>query len=94
MARKVKEAHAAYAPNYRVSLGERGRVVIPAEVRARLEWKDGERLILVVEDDGSIRLTPLRVMVDRWAGMYAHVAPGRSLADELIAERRAEAARE
>ena len=94
MARKVREAHAGYTPNYRVNLGERGRVVIPAEVRERLEWKDGERLILVVEDDGSVRLTPLRVMVDRWAGMYAHLAPGRSLADELIAERRADAARE
>jgi hypothetical protein len=29
--------------------------------------------------------------IERTRGMYAHLAPGRSLADELIADRRAEA---
>jgi hypothetical protein len=32
-----------------------------------------------------------RAAAERVRGMFAHVAPGRSLVDELIAERRAEA---
>ena len=94
MARKVKEAPAAYAANYKVDLGERGRVVIPAEVRQRLDLKEGDAMVLVVEDDGSMKLIPWRTAVANMAGMFKDVAPGRSLADELIAERRGEAARE
>jgi hypothetical protein len=32
-----------------------------------------------------------RVAIERTRGMFAHLAPGESLADELIADRRAEA---
>jgi hypothetical protein len=35
-----------------------------------------------------------RAAAERLRGLYAHVAPGRSLADELIAERREEVRRE
>jgi AbrB family looped-hinge helix DNA binding protein len=94
MARKIKEAQAAYPASYGVELGERGRVVIPAEVRQRLDLKVGERMVLVVQDDGSMKLTPWKTVVDNTVGMFAHIAPGVSLVDELIADRRAEAARE
>ena len=75
-------------------MGERGRVVIPAEVRQRLDLKVGEQMVLVVQDDGSMRLTPWKTVLRNTRGMFAHVAPGVSLVDELIADRRAEAARE
>jgi len=32
-----------------------------------------------------------REAIERTMGMYAHLAPGRSMVDELIADRRAEA---
>jgi hypothetical protein len=32
-----------------------------------------------------------RAAIERTRGMFAHLAPGESLADELIADRRAEA---
>jgi AbrB family looped-hinge helix DNA binding protein len=94
MARKIKEAPATYPANYGVELGERGRVVIPAEVRQRLDLKEGERMVLVVQDDGSMKLTPWKTVVDNTVGMLAHIDPGVSWSDELIADRRAEAARE
>jgi hypothetical protein len=35
-----------------------------------------------------------RAAAERLRGLFAHVAPGRSLADELIADRRAEVRRD
>jgi len=78
-----------------VQLGERGRVVLPAAVRKRLGWRTGDRLILIVEDSGEVRLASLRQQVQRCEGMFRHLArPGVLLSEELIAERRREAARE
>ena len=76
---------------YSVELGDRGRIVIPAEVRRRLGLKEGDKIALTVEPDGEIRLLSFREVARRARGMFAHIAPGRSLVDELIAERREEA---
>jgi AbrB family looped-hinge helix DNA binding protein len=81
--------------SYTVSLGARGRIVLPADLRAERKWKEGERLRLVEEDDGTLRLMTVDEALGRLRGMHAHLAtPGVSVVDELIAERRAEAARE
>jgi len=76
-----------------IRLGDRGRLVLPAVVRRQLQLRAGERLLLTV-DSGSIHLVPARLQVREARGIYRHLAPKRSLADELIAERRAEAARD
>lgn len=77
---------------YPLTLGERGRLVLPAPVRERLDLHGGERFLLRVEEDGSIRLISYRSIAENGRGLFAHVAPGRSLVDELIADRRAGAA--
>ncbi len=78
-----------------VVLGDRGRLVLPAAVREQLGLEAGAKLSLVVEDDGTIRLRSLRAIVDAGLGMFAHLGePGVSMVDELIRERREEAARE
>ena len=79
---------------YTLRLGARGRVVLPAPVRARLDLKEGERITLVVEPDGTMRLTSLRRQVQALRGAYRDVAPAEGLVDFLIADRRREAARE
>ncbi len=56
--------------------------------------REGDRLIVTVEPDGSLTVVPAKVVAQRALGMFRDVAPGRSLADELIAERRQEALRE
>lgn len=74
-----------------LQLGNRGRIVLPAEVRHRLDLKQGDRLILSVEADGTLLLQSARTLAHRLQGMFADLAPGVDLADELLADRRAEA---
>ena len=81
-------------PRYTLHLGNRGRIVLPAELRRRLDLKEGDRLILTVEEDGSLRLVSARTLAQRLQGMFADLAPGVDLADELLLERRAEIRRE
>ena len=77
-----------------VTVAERGRLVLPAEVRERLHIRDGDRLALVVEADGTIRLQTGDVLARSLLGAYKHLSPGRRAVDELIKERRREAAME
>lgn len=80
--------------SYHVTLGDRGRLVLPASLRRSLGLQPGDRLILTVDPEGSIRVVSAREQSRRLLGVYRNVAPGRSLAEELIAERREEARRE
>ena len=77
-----------------LAVGDRGRIVLPATLRKRLNLHEGDRLILTVEEDGSFKLTPAKRVVERLKGRFAGLAPDVSLTDELLAERRAEAARD
>jgi len=84
----------SHIDNYTVALGERGRIVLPAPLRRRLDLQPGDRLILIVDSNGGFRVVSAREQANRLLGLYRDLAPGRSLADELIAERRDEAKRE
>jgi len=78
-----------------IVVGDRGRVVLPSDVRSALDLKPGTRMLVSTEPDGSLRLRPFRSVADRNRGMLAGIAPAdESLVDELLAERRREAARE
>jgi hypothetical protein len=54
----------------------------------------GDELVAEVEEDRSLRLTPRQVLAERDQGAFAHLVGTKSLVDELITERRDEAARE
>lgn len=78
-----------------VVVGDRGRLVLPADVRSELGIEAGARMLLTTERDGSLRLRPYRSVADQGRGLLAGLAPsGESMVDELLAERRREAARE
>ncbi len=77
----------------KVRVGPQGRVVIPAAVRQALGVEVGEELIMRVED-GRMVFERREDVVRRLKERFAGVASGRSLSEELIAERREEAARE
>ena len=83
-----------HVERYAVALGDRGRLVLPARLRHHLDLRTGDRLILTVDSEGSFLVVSAREQARRLAGLYRDLAPGRSLADELIAERHAEAAGE
>ncbi|MCY7419665.1 MAG: AbrB family transcriptional regulator [Chloroflexi bacterium] len=70
-----------------------GRVLVPVELRRALGASPGEPLVARVQDRQLVierRVDALR----RIQGRFAHVPAGVSLADELIDDRRREAAAE
>jgi len=79
---------------YAVTVAERGRVVLPAAVRERLNIKEGDRVTLRVEPDGTLTLQTAAAFAQSLVGAFKHLAPGRMLSDELVAGRRREAAQE
>ncbi len=80
-------------PQLRTRVGKGGRVVLPAPCRKSLGIKEGDELVVSV-DDGSVRLMTMRQAIASAQALVRKYAKGRNLVDEFIRERRAEAARE
>lgn len=77
----------------RLRVNENGRVVIPAQFRQALGIRAGDEVILSWKDD-EIRITTMKRRIERaQRNVRKYVKPGVSLVDELIADRRREAAR-
>ncbi len=77
-----------------VRMGNQGRIVIPSELRQALGLVSGEKLIARAED-GRLILETKESMTAGIRKLFRDAVPrGISLADELIAERRAEVRRE
>jgi len=71
-----------------------GRMVIPASFRRALGVKSGDTLILRLEDN-ELRITTFRQRLAKAQELVSKLnIKSKSLADELIAERRKEARRE
>jgi antitoxin PrlF len=78
---------------HELRVGEQGRIVIPVEIRRALSIDIGSTLIARVEKDKLI-LEKRDAVLQRLQSRFKKIPAGVSLADELIAERRAEAAHE
>ena len=70
------------------TMGHKGRVVVPQEIRARHGWGEGSVLVFAEDEDAVRLMTP----ADALQRFRASVAGVRSPVEELIAERRAAAA--
>ena len=68
-----------------------GRVVIPIEIRQELGLKEGDAVLWELLDGEARITTRLQRIRQAQALVRKHVAPGASLVDELIADRRLEA---
>lgn len=79
--------------NATVVVGQQGRLVIPAAVRAALGLKPGDHLRLHLAN-GRLVLERPGDAVTGLRGLASQVPGGRSLVAELLAERRAAAASE
>jgi AbrB family looped-hinge helix DNA binding protein len=75
-------------------MADRGRLVVPAEVRERLHLRPGDTLTLTLEANGTAILHTRASAIARLRGAFKDLSPGRNAVDELIAERRREAAME
>ncbi len=85
-----------HAPNRpeTVTVGPDGRIVIPVRYRRALQIEPGDEVRLTVEN-GELRVIGRKAAIEQAQALVRKFVPeGTSLADELIAERRAEAARE
>ena len=77
-----------------MKMSEGGRVVIPAEIRRAMAIKDGDTVLWELRD-GVALLTTRDQQLRRVQAMIKGVGnPDDCWSDELIADRRAEAARE
>lgn len=96
--RERKPGNAAVEPSVpeveRTTIGQGGRLVIPAPYREALGLQDGAEVTLWMEEDELHVIPSDRVLKHVQAIVRRYVPADRSLADELIAERRREARRE
>lgn len=79
-----------------LNLSRGGRVVIPADARKALGMVEGEPIMGELRN-GEFVLTTRKAQLERARRLfqqYCPPQPGRSLVDEFIAERHAEAERE
>lgn len=75
-------------------MGPDGQLVIPEEIRQELGLNEGELVTMQIVD-GELRIISAHEGIRRAQEIARkYIIPGQSIVDELIAERRAEAARE
>jgi AbrB family looped-hinge helix DNA binding protein len=78
----------------RAQIGEKGRLVIPAQMREALGIKPGDSVELRLEDH-EVRISTRRARIKRAQERVRQVIPpGISLSEELSAERREAATHE
>lgn len=80
----------------RIEVGRSGRIVIPAAMRERMGIDEGSRLVLLLEGEELRIFTPEAGIrkAQRMLAPYLKDRKGRSIVDELIEDRRREAAEE
>jgi AbrB family looped-hinge helix DNA binding protein len=71
---------------FKLTVGDKGRVVIPAEIRSRHNWEQGTELILI-ESDSGVSLTTKAESLKKLRGILT--GNGYSV-DQFIAEKREE----
>lgn len=79
---------------YKLKVDRQGRLVLPAEVRAAMRIVPGTDVTLEIDGDETRLISHWQALRALQRELAELVPPGASLVDELIAERRAEAARE
>lgn len=94
MVPNAPESEASKPLKARTRIGAGGRLVIPASIRRALGMEEGEPVVMRVED-GELRIWTISEGIRRVQERAAqYITPGESMVDELIAERRAENARD
>ena len=80
---------------YTVQLGERGRLVIPADVRRSLGVERGDLLALQLDENGvTLEVRTAAEVARSSRGLLRELGRGVDLTTELIDDRREEAGRE
>jgi AbrB family looped-hinge helix DNA binding protein len=82
------------ATEFNLVIGRRGRVIIPADIRKRMNLQAGDVIHVRLEKDNSITIENRRSRLESMCGYLVQFTGGKPIVDDLIRERREEAARE
>ena len=74
---------------YQVTMGDRGRIVIPAELRSRAGLAEGTPLVLIDSPSGMLLVSRDQLKSLLWAELA-----GLDLVNELLADRRSDSSTE
>ena len=77
-----------------LTMAPNGRLVIPSSVRSAMGLRNGGRLVARVVNDGLVLESQDAAIRRAQALVRQYIPNGEGMVDELIAERRAEAARD
>jgi AbrB family looped-hinge helix DNA binding protein len=61
--------------SYTLELGTNGRIVLPAEVRKRFDFKAGDVMLLRVKDDGTLELRSGKDVAQKTRGVLKSMKP-------------------
>lgn len=89
----VSSAFETRLDQYNITVGPQGRIVIPMALRREWRLEQGETLVARLEGDRLFLERPLDAL-ERFKRSYPQLRDEPNMVDELIAERRLEAARE
>jgi AbrB family looped-hinge helix DNA binding protein len=78
----------------KTKIGKGGRVVIPSRYRRAAGLKEGDEVILALDETGLRILTPRQAIKQAQDLVRKYIPAGDRLADELLSERRRDAKRE
>jgi len=67
-----------------IVLGEKGRIVLPADMRKEMKAKKGDELVAVMGDDGRVVIVTAKDAVNRAAGAFPEL---RGAAEAHISRR-------
>ena len=69
------------------TMTSKGQVTFPKPIRDKLHLKPGDRIEFMLEEDGSLRITPVTASVTRLKGMVPkpEVPIGLEAMDEVVA---------
>jgi bifunctional DNA-binding transcriptional regulator/antitoxin component of YhaV-PrlF toxin-antitoxin module len=79
--------------HYTSKLEPSGRLLIPAALRQKLDLVPGAEVI-IEEDEGILHIHTRQAALRKVQQYFAQFDHGRSMSEELLKERKAEAARE
>jgi bifunctional DNA-binding transcriptional regulator/antitoxin component of YhaV-PrlF toxin-antitoxin module len=77
-----------------MKMSEGGRIVVPVEIRQSMGLRDGDTVLWELRGNEAVLTTRLAQMKEAQNLVRRHVPAGVSLSDELIADRRAENAKD
>jgi AbrB family looped-hinge helix DNA binding protein len=90
----MEQGHRHEHKVYQSKIDKSGRIVLPAEVRSALGVSEGDSVLVVQEGDSVEILTRQEALRQAQDYFMKLAAPEVCMSDELIKERREEAARE